>query len=162
MSALRIAKAVAAGLAATWFMDRADELIYAAQPEEIHRREAELEDVTGPGQFARAVMRAFGREPTHEETVLWGRAAHVGMGVAFAVLYPAAAKRAPWLRAGFGAMYGVVISPANLVIVPALGLTPPSWEFPIETTVRGVGYHIAYGVALEALARALRLHDDAC
>nr|MDP9107126.1 DUF1440 domain-containing protein [Candidatus Eremiobacteraeota bacterium] len=77
------------------------------------------------------------------------------------VLYPAAAKRAPWLRAGFGAVYGIAISPANLVVVPALGLTPPSWEFPIETTVRGVGYHIAYGVALEAVARALRLHDDA-
>ncbi|HEV2641089.1 MAG TPA: DUF1440 domain-containing protein [Candidatus Elarobacter sp.] len=160
MSALRIAKAVAAGLAATWIMDRADELIYATQSEDVHRREAELEDVTGPGQFARAVMRAFGREPTHEETVLWGRAAHVSIGVAFAVLYPAAAKRAPWLRAGFGAMYGIAICPANLFVVPALGLTPPAWEFPIETSVRGVGYHIAYGLALEALAHVLRMHDD--
>ncbi len=159
MSALRTAKAVAAGLAATWFMDRVDELIYATQSEDVHRREAELEDVTGPGQFARAVMRAFGREPTHEETVRWGRAAHVAMGVGMAVVYPAAAKRMPWLRAGFGAAYGVAISPANLVVVPALGLTPPSWEFPLETTVRGIGYHIAYGIALEALARALRMHD---
>ena len=33
MSALRIAKAVAAGLTATWLMDRADEPIYAAQSE---------------------------------------------------------------------------------------------------------------------------------
>jgi uncharacterized membrane protein YagU involved in acid resistance len=160
MSALRIGKAVAAGLAATWFMDRVDKLIYTAQAEDVHRREAELEDVTGPGQFARALIRAFGREPTHDETVLWGRVAHVGMGITFAVLYPAAARRAPWLRAGFGAMYGLAISPANLVIVPALGLTPPSWEFPIKTTVRGVGYHIAYGIALEALARVLRMHDD--
>ncbi len=158
---MRIAKAVAAGLTATWVMDRVDKLIYAAQPEAVHRREAELEDVTGPGQFAREVMRALGREPTHEETVFWGRVAHIGVGVTFALLYRTAAKRAPWLRAGCGAMYGVVISPANLVVVPALGLTPPSWEFPIETTVRGVGYHIAYGVALEAVARALRLHDDA-
>jgi uncharacterized membrane protein YagU involved in acid resistance len=159
MSALRIAKAAVAGLAATWFMDRVDGLIYATQSEDVHRREAELEDVTGPGQFARAVMRALGREPTHEETVLWGRAAHIGMGVGMAVLYPAAAKRMPWLRAGFGAAYGVAISPANLVVVPALGLTPPSWEFPLETTVRGIGYHIAYGIALEAQARALRMHD---
>jgi uncharacterized membrane protein YagU involved in acid resistance len=160
MSALRIAKAAAAGLAATWFMDRVDELIYAAQSEDVHRREAELEDVTGPGQFARAVMRAFGREPTHEETVRWGRAAHVMMGVGMAVIYPTAAKRLPWLRAGWGAVYGVAISPANLVVVPALGLTPPTWEFPIETTVRGLGYHIAYGIALESQARALRMHAD--
>ncbi len=38
-------------------MDRADELIYATQSENVHRREAELEDVTGPGQFARAAPR---------------------------------------------------------------------------------------------------------
>jgi uncharacterized membrane protein YagU involved in acid resistance len=160
MSALRIAETVAAGLAATWIMDRADKLIYLTQSEAVHRREAELEDVTGPGQFARAVMRAFGREPTHEETIRWGRAAHVGMGVTFALLYRSAAKRAPWLRAGFGAAYGVAISPANLVVVPALGLTPPAWKFPIETTVRSVGYHVAYAVALEAQARSLGLHDD--
>jgi uncharacterized membrane protein YagU involved in acid resistance len=160
MSALRIAETVAAGLAATWIMDRADKLIYLAQSEDVHRREAELEDVTGPGQFARAVMRALGREPTHEETVRWGRAAHIAMGVSFALLYRSAAKRMPWLRAGFGAAYGVAIAPANLVLVPALGLTPPSWDFPIETTVRGVGYHIAYGIGLEGLARVLRMHDD--
>ena len=93
MSALRIAKTMAAGLAATWFMDRADELIYATQSEDVHRREAELEDVTGPGQFARAVMRALGREPTHEETVRWGRAAHIAMGMSFALVYAPAAKR---------------------------------------------------------------------
>lgn len=117
--------------------------------------------MTGPGQFARAVLRAFGREPAHDETVRWGRAAHIALGVTFALLYRPAAKRAPCLRAGFGAAYGVAISPANLVLVPALGLTPPSWEFPIETTVRGVGYHIAYGVALEAQARLLGLHEGA-
>ena len=161
MSALHIAKAVTAGLVATWFMDRVDKAIYTAQSEDVHRREAELEDVTGPGQFARAVMRAAGREPTHEETVRWGRAAHVMMGVTLAVLYPAAAKRMRWLRAGCGAAYGIAISPANLVVVPALGLTPPSWAFPIETTVRGIGYHIAYGFALEVQARVLRLHDGA-
>jgi uncharacterized membrane protein YagU involved in acid resistance len=157
MSALRVVKAAAAGLVATWFMDRVDALIYATQSEDVHRREAELEDVTGPGQFARATMRALGHEPTHDETVRWGRAAHIGIGVVFAVLYPAAAKRAPWLRAGLGAAYGVAISPANLIVVPVLGLTPPSWKFPLETTVRGVGYHIAYGVALELQARAFRL-----
>ncbi len=160
MSTLRIAKAVTAGLAATWFMDRVDKAIYLMQTERVHRRESELEDVTGPGQFARAVMRAFGREPTHAQTVRWGRAAHVMMGVSLAVIYPVAAKRMPWLRAGFGAAYGVAISPANLVVVPALGLTPPAWAFPIETTVRGIGYHVAYGVALEVQARALRLHDE--
>jgi uncharacterized membrane protein YagU involved in acid resistance len=141
-------------------MDRVDKLIYVTQSEDVHRREAELEDVTGPGQFARAVMRTFGREPAHDETVRWGRAAHVMMGVGMAVAYPAAVKRAPWLRAGFGAAYGIAISPANLILVPALGLTPPSWEFPLETTVRGIGYHIAYGVALEVQARALRLHHE--
>lgn len=160
MSALRIAKAAAAGLAATWLMDRVDKLIYLMQSEDVHRREAELEDVTGPGQAARALMRALGREPTHEDVVRWGRVAHVTVGVMFAVLYPAAAKRMPALRTGHGAAYGIAIAPANLVLVPALGLTPPSWEFPIETSIRGVGYHIAYGVALESLARALRLHDD--
>ncbi len=72
-----------------------------------------------------------------------------------------AGSRALWVRAGFGAVYGVVISPANLVAVPALGLTPPAWEFPLETSVRGVSYDIAYGIALESQAPLLRLHDDA-
>ncbi len=160
MGAVRIARAAAAGVAAVWFMDRVDKLIYNAQSEDVHRREAELEDLTGPGQAARALLRALGREPTHDEAVILGRVLHVWIGVVFAVLYPGLAKRFPWLRGGFGTAYGIAISPANLVVVPALGLTPPSWEFPVETTVRGVGYHIAYGIALEALARALRMHDD--
>ena len=59
MSALQIVKAAAAGLAATWFMDRVDRLIYATQSDGVHRREAELEDVTGPGQFASPSNRAM-------------------------------------------------------------------------------------------------------
>jgi uncharacterized membrane protein YagU involved in acid resistance len=104
-------------------------------------------------------MRALGREPTREELILWGRVAHLGVGVTFALAYVPLAKRFPVLRRGLGAVYGITVYPANAVVVPALGLTPPTWEFPVETTIRGLGYHIAYGMALELLARMLRLVD---
>jgi uncharacterized membrane protein YagU involved in acid resistance len=161
MSASRLARVAAAGVAATWFMDRVDKVVYRVTPDEVHRREAELEDLTGPGQFARAVMRAFGREPTHDEAVRWGRVAHIGFGVLLAIAYPPLAKRVPVLRAANGAVYGLIVSPANLAVVPALGLTPPSTEFPLATNLRVVAYHIGYGVALESLSKALRVHDDA-
>jgi uncharacterized membrane protein YagU involved in acid resistance len=121
-----MAKTAVAGLAATWFMDRVDKLIHQAQPEDVHRREAELEDLTGPGQTARAIMRASGHEPSHDEAVGWGRAVHVTFGALAALVYPPLAKRFPILRVGLGAVYGLAIYPANAVVVPALGLTPPT------------------------------------
>lgn len=161
MEALRLAETAAAGAAATWFMDRVDKAIYLAQSEQIHRREAELEDVTGPGQFARTVLRrVLGHNPSREEAEQWGRVAHVSFGVTVALAYPALARRWPWLRAGNGTLYGLLVFPANALVVPALGLTPPSWKFPKETLLRGLGYHLAYGFALETLCRGLRLHDD--
>jgi len=157
MAGLRWGRTVLAGLAATWVMDRVDKLVYLAQPAWVHRREAELEDLTGPGQLARVLMRAAGHEPTHDEAVAGGRFLHLTMGACCAIAYVAGLREIPSLRAGFGAGYGLAILPANLVVVPALGLTPPATAFPRETTIRGAIYHIGYGVALEACVRLLRL-----
>jgi len=122
--------------------------------------EAELEDLTGPGQFARTMMRALGHSPSKDEAKRWGRVAHVAFGTAVALAYPTLARRWPWLRAGNGMRYGLLVYPGNALVVPALGLTPPSWKFPKETILRGLGYHLAYGFALESLARMMRLHDE--
>lgn len=156
----RLAGPVVAGLGATWMMDRADKLVYNAQSEAVHRPESELEDLTGPGQFARAVMRAAGHEPSHDEAVRWGRVAHVSFGVLLALAYVPLSRRARWLRGGGGALYGALAFPANAVVVPALGLTPPTTAFPPQTALRGLLYHLVYGIALETQVRALRLRAD--
>lgn len=156
----RLAGTVVAGLGATWTMDRADKLVYNAQSEAVHRREAELEDLTGPGQLARAVMRAAGREPSRDEAVRWGRVAHVSFGVLLALVYVPLSQRARWLRGGGGALYGALAFPANAVVVPALGLTPPTSAFPPQTALRGFLYHLAYGIALETQVRVLRLRAE--
>jgi hypothetical protein len=75
-----------------------------------------------------------------------------------ASLYPTLAKRAPVLGTGRGIVYGLVVYPAHAFVVPAIGLTPPTWKFPPETMIRGVGYHLAYGFALESLMGLLRPH----
>ena len=90
MSALRIAKAVAAGLMATWFMDRGDELIYAAQSEAVHRREAELGDVT-----ARRASRA---RPDARVTGPRADAIAPGTAFAFAARVGAHASHGPRVR----------------------------------------------------------------
>lgn len=149
---LRIALA---GAAATWCMDRIDKAVYLATPERVHRREAELEELTGPGAFARAVARRFGRELDHDEAVRWGRRVHVAYGISAALAYPAVARRLPPVLAGV--VYGAALAPANLFVVPALGLTPPTRAFPMATTVRGLIYHLGYGVALDACTRVLRV-----
>ena len=58
-----------AGGAATWLMDRADKLVYQLQSEAVHKRGAAVEDLTGPGQLARRVIRAAAHEPSHDEAV---------------------------------------------------------------------------------------------
>jgi len=161
MNAYRFAGYLLAGAAATWLMDRADKLVYLLQPDDVHEREAAIEDLTGPGQLARIIMRAAGREPSHDEAVAAGRAVHVGFGISAALAYALLSKPLPWLRAGYGVTYGLALAPANLIVVPALGLTPPAWKFPAETTLRSILYHIAYGVSLESIARCLHLHGDA-
>jgi hypothetical protein len=160
MNASRLAGFVVAGAAATWFMDRIDKVVYLLQSEDVHRREAALEELTGPGELARRVMCALGRRPSHDEAVAAGRLVHVAFGISSAVGYGIVADGLPALRAGNGLLFGLLLAPANIVVVPAIGLTPPTWKFPRETTIRSVIYHLAYGVALESTARALRLHRD--
>jgi uncharacterized membrane protein YagU involved in acid resistance len=75
-------------------------------------------------------------------------------------MYGIAAEGMPWLRGGCGLLFGLLLTPANVVVVPAVGLTPPAWKFPPETTLRSVIYHLAYGFALESIARAGRLHES--
>jgi len=106
-------------------------------------------------------MRAAGHEPSHDEAVAAGRFVHVVFGISAALAFATLSKPLPWLRGGGGVVYGLALAPANLVVVPAVGLTPPAWKFPPETTVRSILYHIAYGVSLESLARVMHLHDDA-
>jgi len=161
MKAFRFAEYALVGAAATWLMDRADKLVYQVQSEDVHEREAAVEDLTGPGQLARRVMRAAGHEPSHDEAVAAGRLVHVAFGISAALAYAILSKPLPWLRGGCGLVYGLALAPANIIVVPAVGLTPPAWKFPAQTTVRSILYHIAYGVSLESLARLLHLHDDA-
>jgi hypothetical protein len=160
MNAPRLAGFVLAGAAATGFMDRVDKVVYLLQPEDVHKREAAVEDLTGPGELARRIMRAAGREPSHDEAVAAGRLVHVTFGISSAVAYGFVASGVPVLRAGNGLLFGLLLAPANLVVVPAVGLAPPIWKFPRETTIRSIVYHLAYGLALESLARLLRLHGD--
>lgn len=141
-------------------MDRVDKAVYLLTPEPVHRREAQLEELTGPGAAARAIAHAFGRPLRHNAAVRWGRALHVAFGTGAGIAYPALARRLPALRGGWGACYGAALFPANDQVVPALGLTPPSRRFPAATRVRGFIYHLGYGVALETFARCLRLHED--
>jgi hypothetical protein len=69
-----------------------------------------------------------------------------------ALLGRAAAGRRP--RTGIA--FGLTVWGASLVELPALGLTPPVWEWDPKTLAPDVGFHLVYGVTA---ATAYKLLD---
>ncbi len=91
------------------------------------------------------------KRPAVAETV------HYMMGATSGAIYGLAAELMPIATVGGGLAFGASVwMIADNVAVPAFGLAQPPTKTPIGTHIYALASHLVYGVATEAVRRAVR------
>jgi len=140
-----------AGLSATLLMEHASSFLYGRQGEGTREREEELRTEMPTTALVRKAAAGLGRNLDE------GLASHLGTGTHYA--FGAAGGPVAALLTNRG------VSPvgAGLAVAAAtelgadqgmntvLGLTAPTWHFPLLTQVRALVAHLVYGLALGLL-----------
>ncbi len=99
----------------------------------------------------------FDHELTQDEKNTAGTALHYAYGISMAGFYGAAAELTPVVTAGAGLPYGAGIWLfADEGVVPALGLSKPSEEYPFSIHAYALASHLVYGLTTELVRRAVR------
>ncbi|KAA6456004.1 DUF1440 domain-containing protein [Acidobacteria bacterium AB60] len=86
-----------------------------------------------------------------------GPIVHYAFGALMGGLYGVAAEYAPAARSGFGTAFGsALFTGADMVAVPALGLSGSPKDAPASSLASPFSAHIVYGVTTEAVRRLVR------
>lgn len=167
----------AAGTAATYAMSVFQRLWMRAFPEpeaaldSLHPAERgwpeSVQAVRQPGRQGpddatveaadRISRQVAGRGLDVEERAVAGPAMHYLFGAVAGAAYGALAEVAPPVTAGAGLPFGAAVwLAADEIALPLLGLTPSPEDSPPHRHLLSFSAHGVYGVATEALRRALR------
>lgn len=85
-----------------------------------------------------------------------GPAIHWATGITAGALYAVMRKRWPALKSARGVPFGVgFFLTVDELLNPVLGLTPGPRVFPWQTHARGLGGHMVFGLATEAMLEGL-------
>jgi hypothetical protein len=126
------------------------------EPAESTENKEEQDDATV--KTAKAVSEGvFGHKLKESEEKPAGAAVHYAFGSATGLLYGAAAEIAPQVTSGLGLPFGVAFwMVADEAVVPLLGLSKGSTEYPLSTHVYALTSHMVYGLTAEVTRRAVR------
>jgi hypothetical protein len=149
----------AAGVAAGQVMDRATTWFYERQSDASRQRENELLPEGAPMASARKLAGLIGAEPTDDQTGQLAAAMHRSLGQLYGVAAAALTRRGvPPVAAGVATGVGGFLLVDELA--NGLFFTPPPQAYPVESHLRGLVGHLAFGAAtgiLLSVARRLRL-----
>jgi hypothetical protein len=109
-------------------------------------------------RLANAVaVAALDRELGRREKEAAGTAFHYAMGATSGALYGAVAEAAPGVRVGAGLPFGAAVWVfADEGLVPALGLSKSSAEYPLSIHAYAFTSHLVFGLTTELVRRAVR------
>jgi hypothetical protein len=157
-------KAVLAGMAAVWVMDRFDWLAFRHEsPEARQRTESVRPGGMDPAhalaaKAANAAGIAFKPIDPHQHPA--GLAIHYAVPMGMAVLYAILRRRFSAIEAskGSGALYGIgTFIVLDEVINPMLGLAARPDRYPWQRHVRELTAHLIYGSVMELVLNRPRI-----
>jgi hypothetical protein len=147
-----IAAGALVGYAASRIMDQATTWFHASQTEESKRREEELAPGGALVQMGKQLGGAVGRDLTDEEAGRVGLAVHRTLGASYGMAASALIRRGtPPLAAA------LVVGALAFVLVDEGTAISQVTDYPVESHLRGVVGHGAFGLAAGIL---LSLIDD--
>jgi hypothetical protein len=142
-----------AGAIGVWAMDVVTWALYRRQPATTVAREKEVRPLGQyPAHVAAAwISRRTGGQAREEPNAL-GLALHSQLGMIPAMAYSRLRRRFPWLRAGRGALYGLVLFVVNDELgTRALRLAGRARDYPWPAHARGLVGHVVLGVVTDAV-----------
>jgi hypothetical protein len=94
---------------------------------------------------------------TRREKDAAGTAFHYAMGLTSGAIYGAAAEFVPAAKSGAGLPFGAAVwLVADEGLVPAAGLSKSAGEYPLSIHAYSLASHLVFGLAAEAVRRAVR------
>jgi hypothetical protein len=152
-----LVKGAIAGAAATWLMDRATTWMYEHESDRAKAREGEASG--GASAFERVAERgaaAVGATLDDDQRARAGTAIHWATGIMAGAAYAVLRRRWSGVTAlkglPFGAGFFLVV---DEIMNPLLGFTPGPSAYPWQTHARGLGGHLAFGIANELVLDGL-------
>ena len=146
-----------AGAAGTWVMTQVTTWTHDRENEAATKREDAAR--AGSTAYARAAGRASQAIDTNlsdEQRSQAGTAIHWATGIAADAAYAVVRKRWPRAAAARGLPFGAgFFMMVDDLLNPVLGLTPGPLAFPWQTHARGLGGHLAFGLATELVLEGL-------
>lgn len=103
----------------------------------------------------RLVEGLFGVQLGPSRARLVNNATHWAYGILNGSVYGILAESLPRRRASFGLPFGAAVWVGDYVILPAVGLYKPIWEYDAKTLTDDLGAHLVFGVATAATLRVL-------
>ena len=135
-----------AGYAASRAMDQATTWFYASQGEESKRREEELAPGGTLVQMGKQLGAAVGRDLTDAEAGRVGLAVHRTLGVSYGMAVSALIRKGARPLAA-----GLVVGTLAFVLVDEGTAISQLTDYPLESHLRGVVGHAAFGLAAGTL-----------
>ena len=130
------------GYVASRIMDQATTWFYARQTEESKRREEELAPGGTLVQMGKQLGAAVGRDLTDEDAGRVGLAVHRTLGMSYGIAASALIRRGtPPLKAG------LLVGSLAFVLVDEGTAITQVFDYPVESHLRGVVGHGAFGLA---------------
>ena len=156
-----------AGLAASWTMDRFQDVWLAVStPDESKKKEDEtnLSEDGGESQDDATVKAAsaiseglFEHKLTRAEKKIAGPAVHYAVGATSGFVYGIASEFLPEVTVGFGLPYGTAFwLVVDEGVVPLLRLSKPPTAYPVSTHFYALVSHLVFGATAEGVRRLLR------
>jgi len=156
-----------AGLAASWTMDRFQDVwIAVSSPDDSKRKEDQprASEDGEEGQDDATVKAAsaiseglFERKLTRAEKKIAGPAVHYAVGATSGIVYGIASEFLPEVTMGFGLPYGIAVwIVVDEGAVPLLRLSKPPTAYPVSTHIYALASHLVFGATAEGVRRRLR------
>lgn len=148
-----VVKGASAGAVGVWAMDVVTWWMYRRQDSDAVRREQRTRPFgKDPAHAAaRHVARLVGSDAAQHEPNAGGIAIHYALGMVPGAVYVRQRGSHPWLRAGRGALYGLVLFVGNdLLAGRLLRVMGPQRAYPWQAHLRGLVGHIVLGMVTES------------
>src|SRR3954451_12753881 len=134
-----------------------------AQKDEVGADPAGRPENMPPAVLANRIAVALGRDGLSvAQRLRVQEAIHYGFGAGLGVGYSLAARRWRVVSRGRGALAGLAIyAGTHASALPALGIQRPPWRLAPAAVLWESTSHVVFGVALEALRRAVEAREGA-
>lgn len=147
---------MAAGLVATQLTQYVQEAFYKPMPRLVKNEEERVRPGEPTRIAAKKAAHLFGRELNDRQLKMAGMIFKFGLGAGWGPVYSLLRRHSRMAPLGAGFVTGAAMSlVVDEAIMPAMGLSAPSRDYPTVTHVRGFAVHLVFGAVAALAAESL-------